>query len=26
MRGNVAIQTLALILGWHIRVGNEDNI
>ncbi len=26
MRGNVAIQNLALILGAHIRVGNEDNI
>jgi len=26
MRGNIAIQTLALILGCHIRVGNEDNI
>ena len=26
MRGTIAIQTLALILGCHIRVGNEDNI
>jgi len=26
MRGNIAIQNLALILGAHIRVGNEDNI
>ena len=26
MRGNIAIQTLALILGCHIRVGNEDNL
>jgi len=26
MRGNIAIQNLALILGLHIRVGNEDNI
>jgi len=26
MRGNVAIQTLATILGVHVRVGNEDNI
>jgi uncharacterized protein (DUF849 family) len=26
MRGNIAIQNLALILGCHIRVGNEDNI
>ena len=26
MRGNVAIQTLATILGAHVRVGNEDNI
>jgi hypothetical protein len=26
MRGNIAIQTLAIILGAHVRVGNEDNI
>jgi uncharacterized protein (DUF849 family) len=26
MRGNIAIQNLALILGAHIRVGNEDNL
>lgn len=26
MRGNIAIQNLSLILGTHIRVGNEDNI
>jgi hypothetical protein len=26
MRGNIAIQNLALILGVHVRVGNEDNI
>jgi uncharacterized protein (DUF849 family) len=26
MRGNIAIQTLANILGVHVRVGNEDNI
>src|SRR5215468_10992026 len=26
MRGNIAIQNLALTLGAHIRVGNEDNI
>ena len=26
MRGNIAIQTLAMILGCHVRVGNEDNI
>jgi hypothetical protein len=26
MRGNVAIQTMATILGVHVRVGNEDNI
>lgn len=26
MRGNIAIQTLATILGQHVRVGNEDNI
>jgi uncharacterized protein (DUF849 family) len=26
MRGNIAIQNLALILGAHVRVGNEDNI
>ncbi len=26
MRGNIAIQTLATILGCHVRVGNEDNI
>ena len=24
--GNIAIQTLATILGVHVRVGNEDNI
>ena len=26
MRGNIAIQTLATILGANVRVGNEDNI
>ncbi len=26
MRGNIAIQNLSLILGCHIRVGNEDNL
>jgi uncharacterized protein (DUF849 family) len=26
MRGNIAIQTLATILGCHVRVGNEDNL
>ncbi|HEY1428406.1 MAG TPA: 3-keto-5-aminohexanoate cleavage protein [Candidatus Tumulicola sp.] len=26
MRGNIAIQTMATILGAHVRVGNEDNI
>lgn len=26
MRGNIAIQNMALILGAHVRVGNEDNI
>ncbi len=26
MRGNIAIQNLALILGAHVRVGNEDNL
>lgn len=26
MRGNIAIQTLAVILGAHVRVGNEDNL
>jgi hypothetical protein len=26
MRGNIAIQTLAIILGAHVRVGNEDNL
>jgi uncharacterized protein (DUF849 family) len=26
MRGNIAIQTLATILGVNVRVGNEDNI
>ena len=26
MRGNIAIQNLGLILGCHIRVGNEDNL
>ena len=26
MRGNIAIQNLAMILGAHLRVGNEDNL
>ena len=26
MRGNIAIQTMATILGQHVRVGNEDNL
>jgi uncharacterized protein (DUF849 family) len=26
MRGNIALQTLAIILGAHVRVGNEDNL
>jgi hypothetical protein len=26
MRGNIAIQTMATVLGVHVRVGNEDNI
>jgi uncharacterized protein (DUF849 family) len=26
MRGNIAIQTMATILGQNVRVGNEDNI
>jgi uncharacterized protein (DUF849 family) len=26
MRGNIAIQTMAVVLGQHVRVGNEDNI
>ena len=26
MRGNIAIQTLATVLGVHVRVGIEDNI
>jgi uncharacterized protein (DUF849 family) len=26
MRGNIAIQNLAVILGAHVRVGNEDNL
>jgi hypothetical protein len=26
MRGNIAIQTLATVLGAHVRVGIEDNI
>lgn len=26
MRGNIAIQNLAMILGAHMRVGNEDNL
>jgi len=26
MRGNIAIQTLATILGVNVRVGNEDNL
>lgn len=26
MRGNIAIQTMATVLGQHVRVGNEDNI
>ena len=26
MRGNIPIQTMALVLGQHVRVGNEDNL
>jgi uncharacterized protein (DUF849 family) len=26
MRGNIAIQNMAILLGIHARVGNEDNI
>jgi uncharacterized protein (DUF849 family) len=26
MRGNIAIQAAAIILGQHVRVGNEDNL
>jgi uncharacterized protein (DUF849 family) len=26
MRGNIAIQNMAVLLGQHVRVGNEDNI
>jgi uncharacterized protein (DUF849 family) len=26
MRGNIAIQNMAILLGMHVRVGNEDNI
>jgi hypothetical protein len=26
MRGNIAIQTIATVLGAHVRVGIEDNI
>lgn len=26
MRGNIAIQNMALLLGVHMRVGNEDNL
>jgi uncharacterized protein (DUF849 family) len=26
MRGNIAIANLAIILGAHVRVGNEDNL
>jgi uncharacterized protein (DUF849 family) len=26
MRGNIALQTMAIVLGAHVRVGNEDNI
>jgi hypothetical protein len=26
MRGNIAIQNLAIILGAHVRVGNADNL
>ncbi|HKU80878.1 MAG TPA: 3-keto-5-aminohexanoate cleavage protein, partial [Candidatus Tumulicola sp.] len=26
MRGNIALQTMAIVLGVHVRVGNEDNI
>ena len=26
MRGNIAIQTMATVLGVNVRVGNEDNI
>jgi uncharacterized protein (DUF849 family) len=26
MRGNISLQAMALVLGQHVRVGNEDNI
>ena len=26
MRGNIAIQNMAILLGAHVRVGNEDNL
>ena len=26
LRGNITVQTLGMILGLHIRLGNEDNI
>src|SRR5262245_40484458 len=26
MRGNMALQNMAILLGAHVRVGNEDNI
>lgn len=26
LRGNITVQTLGLILGLHVRLGNEDNI
>lgn len=26
MRGNIAIQNMAVLLGLHVRVGNEDNL
>jgi uncharacterized protein (DUF849 family) len=26
LRGNITVQTLGMILGMHVRLGNEDNI
>ena len=26
MRGNITVQTLGIVLGLHVRLGNEDNI
>ena len=26
MRGNVTLQHMSMLLGTHVRIGNEDNL